>query len=100
MRKKMSEVDGVLRTMEFGVSTGLRLAKDTLELMLRFVNFLIARYEKSKEFNMKYEEMNKAQRQRRNGYLQAKQMKKLWKNWRVHGSNCIGKWKRDVRSGT
>ena len=45
----MSEVDGVLRTMEFGVSTGLRLAKDTLELMLRFVNFLIARYEKSKE---------------------------------------------------
>lgn len=49
---------------------------------------------------MKYEEMNKAQRQRRNGYLQAKQMKKLWKNWRVHGSNCIGKWKRDVRSGT
>lgn len=77
MRKKMSEVDGVLRTMEFGVSTGLRLAKDTLELMLRFVNFLIARYEKSKEFNMKYEEMNKAQRQRRNGYLQAKQMKKI-----------------------
>ena len=73
----MSEVDGVLRTMEFGVSTGLRLAKDTLELMLRFVNFLIARYEKSKEFNMKYEEMNKAQRQRRNGYLQAKQMKKI-----------------------
>ena len=26
---------------------------------------------------MKYEEMNKAQRQRRNGYLQAKQMKKI-----------------------
>ena len=26
--------------------------------------------------------------------------KNYGKNWRVHGSNCIGKWKRDVRSGT
>ena len=48
----MSEVDGVLRTMEFGVSTGLRLAKDTLELMLRFVNLLFAWYEISNEFNL------------------------------------------------
>lgn len=95
----MSEVDGVLRTMEFGVSTGLRLAKDTLELMLRFVNFLIARYEKSKEFNMKYEEMNKAQQSATQRLFTGKTNEKNYgKNWRVHGSNCIGKWKRDVRS--
>lgn len=73
----MGETEAVLQTMEFGVNTSLKIAKEMLELMLRFINFIIARYEKSKEFKMKYSDMNKEQQQRRKGYLNAKQMKKM-----------------------
>lgn len=70
------EAGAVLQTMGGGVKIGAEIAKYTFELMLRFINFIIVRYEKSKEFNMKYKDMNVEQKRRRDGYVTAKQMKK------------------------
>lgn len=72
----MAETDAILQSMEFGISTGLKIGEKALELMIRFINFIIARYEKSKEFKMKYGDMNEEQKERRKGYLNAKQMRK------------------------
>lgn len=71
----MEEARGVMQAMESGARLGLEVSKEVLELVFRFITFIIERYERSKEFKMKYGDMNKEQKMRRNGYLSAKKMK-------------------------
>ena len=82
----MEEAGAVLQTMEGGARLGLDVTKDVLELIFRFINFIIERYERSKEFKMKYSELNEEQIKRRSGYLTAKQMKEEMERT---GQGCI-----------
>lgn len=82
----MEEAGAVLQVMESGAKLSFDIAKESIELVLRFINFIIERYERSKEFKMRFGDMNTEQKKRRSGYLSAKKMKEQMERT---GEACI-----------
>lgn len=69
----------VLRTGADGIKGVYTVSKDLMELIFRLINFLVARYEASKEYKLKSGNLTPKQKKTRSGYLKMKKMIKQCK---------------------